>query len=223
MKLSLIVTQGKAAGQEIPIRVAQFLIGRDSQCHLRPASPLVSKRHCAVLLREGKAFVRDFGSTNGTFVNGQQVQGEKELHNGDEIRVGPLVFKVKVEVTTDKPTPVPAGRLSKPQAKVSPAKTTSPPTGTADLDDESVIEMLLNLEGSPTPTAVGSDIVPGGSTIMDINKTPAPEETQKNVQEQTTPVPKGKPSKVTVPDPQATAQAAKAILEKYMRRPRTSQ
>src|SRR5262249_42642836 len=60
MKLSLIVlTPGKSEGQAIPINLSQFVIGRDAQCHLRPASALISKRHCAVLVRGDKAFVRD--------------------------------------------------------------------------------------------------------------------------------------------------------------------
>src|SRR6516162_1872077 len=108
MKLSLVVTsQGKGAGKVIPITLAQFLIGRDPQCQLRPASPVISKRHCAVLVKGGKAFVRDFDSTNGTFVNDQPVKGEVELHNGDRLKVGPLAFLVKMETTTpvNKPTP----------------------------------------------------------------------------------------------------------------------
>jgi hypothetical protein len=45
MKLSLIVlTPGKMEGKTIPIRLPQFLIGRDPQCHLRSASSLISKR-----------------------------------------------------------------------------------------------------------------------------------------------------------------------------------
>jgi hypothetical protein len=49
MKLSLVVlTPGKMEGKSIPITLSQFLIGRDPQCHLRPASALVSKRHCAL-------------------------------------------------------------------------------------------------------------------------------------------------------------------------------
>ena len=65
MKLSLVVlTSGKSEGQEIPVPQAQFVIGRDPKCNLRPASPIISKRHCALLIRNGKVFVRDFDSTN---------------------------------------------------------------------------------------------------------------------------------------------------------------
>ena len=100
MKLSLVViTPGKMEGKAIPITLSQFLIGRDPQCHLRPASALISKRHCAVLVRDERAFVRDFGSTNGTFVNDQPVKGEQELRDGDRFKVGPLDFRVALEAT----------------------------------------------------------------------------------------------------------------------------
>src|SRR6516225_4172946 len=80
MKLRLVVNSpGKGEGKVIPITLSQFLIGRDPQCHLRPASALISKRHCAVLVRGEQAFVRDFDSTNGTSVNDESVIGEKEL------------------------------------------------------------------------------------------------------------------------------------------------
>ena len=80
MKISLVVmTAGKSKGQTIPINLPQFIIGRDPQCNLRPASAVISKRHCAVLIKDGKVFVRDFDSTNGTFVNDVPVQGRSSL------------------------------------------------------------------------------------------------------------------------------------------------
>src|SRR5438128_5913478 len=100
MKLCLVVAQGVHEGKVIPITLSQFLIGRDAQCQLRPASAAISKRHCAVLVRGTQVFVRDFGSTNGTFVNGELVQGEVELHADDRLKVGPLEFTVGLEVAT---------------------------------------------------------------------------------------------------------------------------
>ena len=67
MKLSLVVkAAGAQEGKVLPISLSQFVIGRDPQCHLRPASPMISKRHCAIVQRDGKVFIQDFGSTNGT-------------------------------------------------------------------------------------------------------------------------------------------------------------
>src|SRR5437763_8815097 len=103
MKLSLVVlTSGKQEGKTLPIVLSQFLIGRDPQCHLRPASAIISKRHCAILVKDGKVTVRDFNSTNGTFVNNEPIKGEREIHEGDSLRVGPLTFQVSIET----PAPV---------------------------------------------------------------------------------------------------------------------
>src|SRR5262249_22950112 len=107
MNLALVVmTPGKLEGKAIPITRLQFVIGRDPHCHLRPASPVVSKRHCALVSRGEQAFVHDFHSTNGTFLNDQPVKGELELHNGDVLKVGPITFAVSLEATPiDKLTP----------------------------------------------------------------------------------------------------------------------
>ena len=57
MKLSLVVNEGVHKGKVIAIPHKQFLIGRDAQCHLRPASNMISKRHCALMIRGDKIFI----------------------------------------------------------------------------------------------------------------------------------------------------------------------
>jgi pSer/pThr/pTyr-binding forkhead associated (FHA) protein len=110
MRVSLVVMNpGKTAGHAIPITLPQFIIGRDPQCNLRPASPVISKRHCAILVKNGKVTVRDFDSTNGTFIDDAPVKGEVPLNHDNILKVGPLTFKVVIEKTVgvDKPTPRP--------------------------------------------------------------------------------------------------------------------
>src|SRR5437763_3406176 len=110
MQLSLVVlTRGsRNEGQVIPIKLPVFLVGRDPQCHLRPASPLISKRHCALIKRDGKAYLQDFDSTNGTLLNDEAVKGEVQLGDGDILKVGPLTFGIKIEATVPVEKPVPA-------------------------------------------------------------------------------------------------------------------
>jgi pSer/pThr/pTyr-binding forkhead associated (FHA) protein len=93
-----VLTAGKSEGKVIPVPAPEFVIGRDPQCHLRPASPIVSKRHCALLIRGGKAFVRDFNSTNGTFVNRSRIEpGQKRpLKVNDVIQIGTVQMRLKV-------------------------------------------------------------------------------------------------------------------------------
>jgi len=207
MKLSLVVsTEGKMSGKTIPVNLSQFIIGRDPQCHLRPASAVISKRHCALLIREGKVFLRDFDSTNGTFLNDQPVKGEIELHAEDRLKVGPLTFVVKIEASPpiNKPTPPPPAK--KPAGKS--AETT---------EDDDIAAMLLDIKDeSGSPSGLSSE-VPEGSTVMDLmappSETPAPGKEEK-------PDGKDKPATGKVVATGNTSTAAKALLEKYMRRPR---
>ncbi len=199
MKLSLVVlTPGKMEGKAIAIAVPQFLVGRDPDCQLRPASALISKRHCAVLVRGNQAFIRDFASTNGTFVNDEKVEAERELHNDDRLKVGPLEFRVALETIpgVDKKTPIPA--------RIAPASS----------EDEAAAAMLLSVGDDGPPSsgdAVDNQGIPTGSTVMEAASTDGQ-----------TPNPDAKPAdkaKARVATGN-TSSAAKEILEKYMRRPK---
>lgn len=96
MKINLVVASGVHQGKSIPVPGVKLVIGRDPQCHLRPASPAVSKVHCTIEVRENRVVVTDHGSTNGTFVNDEQIEGEVEVALGDRLRVGPLDFTVQL-------------------------------------------------------------------------------------------------------------------------------
>lgn len=207
MKLSIVVlTPGPAEGKVIPINVQQFLIGRDAGCQLRPASILISKRHCALLRREDKVFVRDFGSTNGTFVNDRQIKGEIELLDGDELRVGPLTFKVQLEAS-------PATVAKAPAPKPAPDQSVSPPADklaqAASPDDEAAAT-LLAMQDSDGPDAGPQTEVPEGTTQYEIPAANALDKGAANKE-------KDKPKQSSGD----TSTAAKSILEKYLKRPRS--
>ena len=236
MKLSLVVmTPGPNQGKLLEIKLSQFVIGRDPQCHLRPASPMISKRHCALLQREGKAFIRDFDSTNGTFVNNNPVKGEVELHNGDELKIGPLQFKVALESATpvNRPTPPPPTKAA--AQTVRPVKAAAPVSAAAEgsptplpataaaatagkssdsSPDDDIAAMLLSLQddGSSGISSIDA-VVPEGSTVHEM---PLPPEVAAQVAEQE----KDKAPPTKPATPANTSQAAKSILEKYMKRPR---
>jgi predicted component of type VI protein secretion system len=111
MKVSLLVASGAHQGKVIPVTGSQFLIGRDAQCHLRPASQAISKRHCGVMIRDGKVYIKDFGSTNGTTVNDEVLKDtEVMVESGASLKLGPLDFLVQIEKTAIHPdgTPLPS-------------------------------------------------------------------------------------------------------------------
>jgi pSer/pThr/pTyr-binding forkhead associated (FHA) protein len=98
MDMKLIVLGGKNAGKKIRVTGPKFFIGRAEDCQLRPRSDLISRHHCAIMVEEGYVALRDFGSKNGTYVNGKKVAGEQELKSGDKLEVGQLAFEVSLEV-----------------------------------------------------------------------------------------------------------------------------
>jgi predicted component of type VI protein secretion system len=99
LQVDLKVLEGKQQGKLIPLNVKQFLIGREQDCHLRPNSDLVSRHHCVFTIDDFTIRLRDLGSTNGTFVNGERIQGQIVLKPGDHVVVGKLSFEIIVRQT----------------------------------------------------------------------------------------------------------------------------
>jgi pSer/pThr/pTyr-binding forkhead associated (FHA) protein len=74
-----------------PVRVepgCELTLGRSAECSLQLPAAGASRRHASVALRDGHVVLRDLGSTNGTFLNGERVAGEATLASGDRIRIG---------------------------------------------------------------------------------------------------------------------------------------
>lgn len=92
--MKLVVLAGAKQGTEIPLKRSKFVIGRASDCTLRAGSEAISRHHCAILRGEAGLSIRDLGSRNGTYVNGEKIEAEVTLKGGDMVRVGTLEFRV---------------------------------------------------------------------------------------------------------------------------------
>jgi adenylate cyclase len=63
-------------------------LGRHPSNTIQLLDKIVSKEHC-IVERRGQSFVlRDLGSLNGTYINGERVNGERELKHGDDLALG---------------------------------------------------------------------------------------------------------------------------------------
>jgi pSer/pThr/pTyr-binding forkhead associated (FHA) protein len=101
MQVMLKVLSGTHEGKLIQIKDEKFLIGRSESCQLRPKSESISRKHCVIVLKEGRVLLLDLKSRNGTFVNEKQLSPDKAkiLKSGDRLRCGQLEFEVLIEVS----------------------------------------------------------------------------------------------------------------------------
>ena len=238
MKITLVVASGANEGREIVVPGTQFIIGRDEGCHLRPASPAISKKHCAIFVREGKVYVRDLGSTNGTHLNDQQVDGDCAVNPDDRLKVGPLDFVVKITglsrtdttaapdgqtavspalkaltstpAVGQRPVPAEAKKSGSATIPVSATKKDTPaaPKAPVSADDPDHIAAMLLGMGDEED---GVDpLVPEGSTIMQMPALDA----------QGNPIPPKPEDKNKIPSQADSSSAARDLLSRYTKRPR---
>ena len=100
MIVQLVVAAGTRTGQVIPVSTEKFIIGRAVDCHLKPVSELISRYHCAILVGD-EVVVRDLGSRNGVRINGEKINAEQKISNGDKLGVGPLEFYIRILTEAD--------------------------------------------------------------------------------------------------------------------------
>ncbi len=86
----LYARAGDFAGQSIQFSGHETLIGRGTNCHIRLYEKSVSRIHATILLTKQGFYIRDEGSSLGTFVNGKPIlQGAPvRIQNGDVIQIG---------------------------------------------------------------------------------------------------------------------------------------
>lgn len=79
----------------IELKRSVLLVGRHPECDVRINLSSISRRHCCLAQVDDSMIVRDLGSRHGVWVNGRRVD-EKVLKTGDQLAIGPMIFKINV-------------------------------------------------------------------------------------------------------------------------------
>lgn len=95
----LLVISEEFHNQVIELKLGANRFGRSPANDFQIEHQTVSAHHCEIILGDGSLRLRDCGSTNGTFVGGQQVQ-EAELCTGQTFRLGDVEFFVETAEVT---------------------------------------------------------------------------------------------------------------------------
>ena len=145
MTVTLITFTKKGDRKSFNLTKPNVVIGRKTDADLRIPLADISRSHCEFTLQNGHVTVRDLDSSNGTFVNGEQVSSDKALAAGDIIRLGPVTFTVQIDGKPEKIEP------PKPQAATGKAGSQAPTIASkqappADEADEFDIDELDDLD-----------------------------------------------------------------------------
>jgi len=102
MPLLILITEDHPR-QVFQLGRATLMVGRDDTSEIHVSDDSVSRNHASIVVDNGKFVVRDNGSTNGTYVNGERVS-RRVLRHHDLIRFGSCLFMVDLKDVRRGPT-----------------------------------------------------------------------------------------------------------------------
>lgn len=85
---------GKYQGGEFALEEGrEYVVGRSSECDMVLVEDMISRAHATFVVQNGKVILRDNGSTNGSFVNGERIS-EQVLNENDRVLLGTSIIKL---------------------------------------------------------------------------------------------------------------------------------
>src|SRR5260221_8816114 len=92
----LVVLSAGMTGRTHELKVDKTTVGRVEDNTFQIAEPSVSSHHCEILLRGAEVVVKDIGSTNGSYINGEKVT-ESVLKPGQILRLGQIEMRLETD------------------------------------------------------------------------------------------------------------------------------
>ncbi|HLF57019.1 MAG TPA: FHA domain-containing protein, partial [Thermoanaerobaculia bacterium] len=81
----------------VELKPGESIIGRSRTSQVHIPESTVSRQHARLVVGGlGEVGVEDLGSSNGTFVNGEKVEGRRKLQDGDRILIGDAELRVRI-------------------------------------------------------------------------------------------------------------------------------
>ena len=117
----------------------------------------LSRFHARIVFRGGAWFAEDLGSTNGSFVNGEKFEGERQLQPGDKLRFGATDAEFSWDAAAPSapvpPPPAPSSPFPQPAAVVAPDSKVATPAATSIAPAAEPVKKLVITPASPADIA----------------------------------------------------------------------
>jgi len=95
--------------RRFPLFAGTYVVGRDADVEIRLDAGTVSRRHARIVVSDELMTLEDFGSKNGTYLEGERVHDAVPLADGDSIRIGSVLLTFHVREAGATETLVTAG------------------------------------------------------------------------------------------------------------------
>src|SRR5438105_10189170 len=97
--MKLIIEDDEGRKTVVPFVREEITIGRQEGNTIRLTERNVSRRHARLLRQNGHVLVEDLGSYNGIRINGDRIQGQVQINDGDLIQIGDYDLAVQREAS----------------------------------------------------------------------------------------------------------------------------
>jgi pSer/pThr/pTyr-binding forkhead associated (FHA) protein len=93
--LALLISEpGSKTPRRLEFDKEEIVLGKDPICEVVLEDPKVSRRHARISISRGMIFLQDLRSTNGTYLNGHLIRGERSIASSDVIRIVDCMIRV---------------------------------------------------------------------------------------------------------------------------------
>jgi hypothetical protein len=92
----VVILDGNEKGKDFRIRNGPNSLGSDTSCDVVVSHPTISGKHASLRAQDGKFFLTDLDSTNGTYLNREEARiAREEIKDNDQFRLGEVTLKFK--------------------------------------------------------------------------------------------------------------------------------
>ena len=143
----IVVLTPEFKGRTYELATVLTTVGRLEDNSFQIPEQSVSSHHCEFMLRGNDIILKDLNSTNGTFINGEQIKAETIVRPGQVIRLGQVEVRIEDETTAAAPASRPPTPGAPPPPPAKPGSVPPPPAPAASQPKKQMDQTMVMTQG----------------------------------------------------------------------------